>query len=100
LIIKYLTSDLIAFPSYIETFGLPLAEAACLGKEIICSDTDFAREVLNDYQGAEYLDAGNAHSWADSIEQKIIAEDRSKHDKLPYKFERTSGWDDFFRLVE
>ncbi|ANZ46341.1 glycosyltransferase [Cloacibacillus porcorum] len=38
------------FPSYIETFGLPLLEAKIHGTPVIAADTLFAKEILNDYQ--------------------------------------------------
>lgn len=41
--------SVLLFPSYIETFGYPLAEAAYLNTPVIASDTPFAREILEDY---------------------------------------------------
>lgn len=44
------------FPSYIETFGLPLAEAMQSGNPIIAADTSFAHEILADYGNAFFFD--------------------------------------------
>ncbi|MCR5775198.1 MAG: glycosyltransferase [Lachnospiraceae bacterium] len=43
------------FPSYIETFGMPLAEARQFGNPIIAADTEFAREVLEGYENAYFF---------------------------------------------
>ncbi len=100
LIIKYKAADLVVFPSYIETFGLPLAEAASLGKRIICSDTEFAREVLNNYAGAEYLGAKNALAWANAIEAVLKSGSRPTRGETDFQYQQTSGWNDFFKLLE
>lgn len=51
---KYRESVLI-FPSYIETFGLPLLEARMVGSMIISSNCDFAKEILRDYRNVRYF---------------------------------------------
>ena len=48
--------SILLFPSYIETFGLPLAEARSLGRPVIAADTPFAREILSGYDKAEFFD--------------------------------------------
>lgn len=99
LIKRYQSSDLILFPSYIETFGLPLAEAATLGKPIICSDLEFSREVLNGYSGALYVEYNNSMEWAKAI--KLMLEQESANDCrfIKYKYDQSSSWKDFFQLL-
>lgn len=55
----YFKSTLI-FASYIETFGLPLAEAMQTGNPILAAYTPFAREILSDYENAYYFDPFDA----------------------------------------
>ena len=55
----YYKSTLI-FASYIETFGLPLAEAMQTGNPILAAYTPFAREILSDYENAYYFDPFDA----------------------------------------
>lgn len=45
----YKSSDLMIFPSYIETLGLPLIEAQYFNLEILAIDLEYSREVLEDY---------------------------------------------------
>lgn len=63
----YNMSTVLLFPSYIETLGLPLVEAAMLGLPIIASDTDFAREVLIGYSGVTFLPVNDEYLWAKRI---------------------------------
>lgn len=51
----YRTATLI-FPSYIETFGLPLAEAKNVGAVILASDCPFSHEILDGYENAYFFD--------------------------------------------
>ncbi|MBE8822128.1 glycosyltransferase [Enterococcus faecium] len=44
------------FPSYIESFGLPLLEAKCFQTCILAANTDFSREILKDYSMVYYFD--------------------------------------------
>ena len=59
---QYATSTLI-FPSYIESFGLPLLEAKLTDAPIIAADTVFAREILDGYENVMYCDNNDIKSW-------------------------------------
>lgn len=50
------TESVLVFPSYIETFGLPLLEARMSGSPIVASDTPFSREILAEYAPVSYFD--------------------------------------------
>lgn len=93
----YINADAVLFPSYIETFGLPLAEAGVLGKRIICVDLPFSRDVLTGYQGAIFLDYQNAVQWADAIELVMRQQTVSKFP--PLSFEHGATWKDFFNYI-
>lgn len=56
--------DGLVFPSVIETLGLPLLEAASLGIPIIANDLGYAREVLNGYEGVDFVAVHDYESWA------------------------------------
>jgi len=60
---RYATSVLI-FPSYIETFGYPPAEASQLGSLILASDCPFCKDVLGTYENAYYFDPFDAEACA------------------------------------
>lgn len=50
-----LRKQVLLFPSYIETYGLPLAEAKSVNSLILAADTEFAREILVDYPNAYFF---------------------------------------------
>ena len=55
----YYSKSILLFPSYIETFGLPLLEAREHGCPIIASDCAFSREILEKYPRAVFFDPFN-----------------------------------------
>lgn len=55
----YYKKSILVFPSFIETFGLPLLEARVHRCPIIAADTPFAREILQKYELVEYFDYDN-----------------------------------------
>lgn len=59
----------LVFPSYIETFGYPLAEARLAGTIVLASDTPFSREVLGGYENAYFFDPFQPEQLAVLMEQ-------------------------------
>lgn len=92
----YKSCDLMLFPSYIETFGLPLIEAASFGIPILAADMDYAREVMVDYEGVKFLDYKDAKLWAKNI--ILLYNNRVRY--TPYYFNYETSWKDFFELIE
>lgn len=79
--------DALVFPSYIESFGLPMIEAAIKGIKVVAADMDFAREVLSDYEGAEFVDPFAVEAWVEAI-LGLKKEERFK----PLVIEKSSSW--------
>jgi glycosyltransferase involved in cell wall biosynthesis len=59
-VMELYSQSILIFPSYIETFGLPLLEARCCKSPVIASDMPFSREILEGYEYADYFDAFSA----------------------------------------
>lgn len=87
---RYCTSTLI-FPSYIETFGYPLAEARMVGAIVLASDTPFSREVLDGYENAYFFDPFEPQQLADLMEKVALGE-IEKLDVADCKCERGDSW--------
>ncbi len=91
-------SHVLLFPSYIETFGYPLAEGRAIGTLILASDCPFCREILQDYENACYFDPfdakGLAGLMADVMEEKI----RWNQVSMP-SGEQTSSWEAVVKVV-
>ena len=92
----YKACDLMVFPSYIESFPLPLIEAAVFGLPILVSDLNYAREVISGYKGAKFLDYKDAKLWAENIIK--LYNKRIKYE--PYSINYKTSWKDFFKLIE
>ncbi|MFD1110173.1 glycosyltransferase family 4 protein [Pseudoroseomonas ludipueritiae] len=65
----YHHAEAVLCTSMAEGFGLPLAEAARMGKPVICSDIPVFREVGG--QGAVYFPVGDAAALASTLEDWI-----------------------------
>jgi len=65
----YKSVDALLFPSVIETFGLPLLEAASFGLPIIASDLPYAKEVLVEYNNKILLQPYDIEKWAKVIQE-------------------------------
>lgn len=75
----YNTGTLI-FPSYIETFGVPLAEARQMNTLILASDCPFCHEVLDGYENAYYFNPFDEEGLASLMEQVIRGSIRIRRD--------------------
>ena len=69
---EYSNSTLI-FPSYIETFGLPLLEMRLLNRTILASDTQFSREILEGYNFVSYFQFDDYKKLAQLMENEMLS---------------------------
>ena len=92
----YKSCDLMLFPSYIESFPLPLIEAASFGLPILVADLPYAREVIVDYEGVKFLDYKDAKLWAKNI--ILLYNNRVRY--KPYYSNYETSWKDFFKLID
>jgi glycosyltransferase involved in cell wall biosynthesis len=93
----YQQVDVLVFPSYIETLGLPLIEAATEGLPVIASDLDYSREVLRGYEGVAFVPFDDVKQWAISF--KNIGSARNRRFE-PYVKKDTKSWNDFFDIIK
>lgn len=63
----YQTSDLILFPSKLETWGLPIVEAKEFQKPIFLADLPYAHETLGSYDKAKFIDVNDHQALAKLI---------------------------------
>ena len=93
----YQHATALVFPSFIETFGLPLTEAASFGLPIIVADLPYTREVLRGYEGATFIPYNDPEAWGKAI-LKLCSEPSRKY--LPLKQEQKSSWNAFFDAIK
>ncbi|WP_367362929.1 glycosyltransferase [Mesotoga sp.] len=92
---EYLESDIVLFPSKLETFGLPLAEAASLGKPVFVLDKPYAHDVLEGYGGVRYLE-DDPSLWAEKLEETLVT--RKLHFEQFVNYD-SGGWSRFVNLI-
>lgn len=68
---KYYTKSILIFPSYIESFGLPLLEAKMHRSPIIASDCAFSHEILEDYEKAVFFNPFDSEELSQRIAEKL-----------------------------
>jgi glycosyltransferase involved in cell wall biosynthesis len=88
----YKSCSRVLFPSLIESFGLPMLEAAKFGKPIACLPTGFGKEVLMNYEGAHFL-SDSPSEWANYLLSNEVNLYR------PFQPEFETNWTSFFDLV-
>lgn len=67
-------NNVLIFPSYIESFGLPLVEAALKADIILAADTEFSRELLRNYDNVYYYSYDNPKKLAKLMAKVIKGE--------------------------
>lgn len=65
------SKSILIFPSYIESYGLPLLEARRSGTFILASDTSFSREILEGYPNYTLFEYNDAKTLAKQMKQII-----------------------------
>lgn len=94
----YKNVDCLLFPSYMETLGLPLIEAASCGLKIIAADLPYAREVLRGYKGVTFAKYDDARIWSELILLETQKVKSVKYDK--FMLEERASWGEFFNIIK
>ncbi len=92
----YRNADLLVFPSVLETYGLPLMEGASFGLKVLAADLEYAREVLEGYNGAEFVKPHSTSDWAIAISKAMCERKRFS----PLIMKNNQGWGDFYNFVD
>lgn len=68
----YKSSDLLVFPSYLESLGLPLLEAKKFNMIILAADLEYSREILSDYKNVIFIKSFDKKMWKEKIWEKAL----------------------------
>lgn len=94
-VLETLSRSTLVFPSYIETYGLPLAEARALGSIVLAADLPYAREVLDGYSNAYFFDPASPDQLAALMRRvttKSIAKSQVHEAGAPQGSSGTPSW--------
>lgn len=67
----YYAGSVLLFPSFVESFGLPLLEAKTCGSPVIAADLGYAHDVLGDYPCASYFAPRDARALVELMKKYI-----------------------------
>ena len=94
-LVYYKSCSIVVFPSYIESFGLPLLEAAMFGKPLVVMDADYSREVISNYPQVIFAPQNSPDIWMHAI---LTALSQTQFNSYQPAYE--SNWNDFFCLIQ
>ncbi len=95
---KYKASTLV-FPSYIETYGLPLAEARRLNCIVLAADTEFSRELLNNYNNAYFFNYEKPDELAALMKKVALGNIKREHNAIVFNEDGLfDGWEKFHEI--
>lgn len=94
-------SKFVVYPSFFEGYGIPVAEAAVLGKYVVCSNTSSLPEVYP--ERSFYFEPGDVHSFASAVEAAQLATDITFLDRLDFSEiwsdHQSRSWDHTYKAV-
>jgi glycosyltransferase involved in cell wall biosynthesis len=70
-VLDHYSKSVLIFPSYIETFGLPMLEARMHESPVIASDMPFSHEILDGYERVKFFDSSDSETLAEHMETSI-----------------------------
>jgi len=70
-VLRLYSKTVLLFPSFVETFGLPLLEARMSNSPIICTDEPFCKEICAGYNNVTYFKYNNYGELADRMKEVI-----------------------------
>lgn len=95
----YKNSDVLLFPSKIESYGLPLVEAMIFGLYIVASNLPYANEVLENYGNVCYVNPNSIEDWQKAIIDAIKLH-RQKYDAVNVNYiSAPNTWNDFMGIA-
>lgn len=98
--LRTLSGSTLVYPSLIESYGLPLAEARSLGRLVLASDRSYAREVLEGYPNAYFFDPHVPKDLARLMHAVIKGEIRRIEGNVAVEPSPTTGWGRVVAILE
>ncbi len=98
-VMKMYENKVLLFPSYIESFGLPLIEAAVHADVILAADTEFAHELLANYNNVYYYKYDDSKELSHLMKKVINGEISSDGKALTLEDNGETLYDSIMEIV-
>jgi glycosyltransferase involved in cell wall biosynthesis len=96
----YSKSDVLLFPSKLETWGLPISEFKQFNKPIFVSDLPYARETVGKYHKVKFFDSSNPKELATLLTTYIKNQITYDHTtKIEYPAPKANNWERLFEIL-
>ena len=96
----YNDSDIVLFPSKLETWGLPISEAKEFSKPIILADLPYAYETLGSYNAACFVDVNDAVNLANKIKDVVDGGDIFSEVRYEMNSNTLSSWAELVKKIK
>jgi len=98
---SYLNYDALIFPSVLETWGLPIAEAKSFQMPILVSDMPYAHETIGNYHSVRFFDPYDPLKLAQLIMDLYLGKEQFFNHQFPSPRDPfTNSWDELFKMIE
>ena len=91
------TRSILIFPSYIETYGLPMMESRLHRGIVFASDLEFSREVLRGYENSYFFDPFDSKELSRLMEDVILGEIKYKEIQEDDFIKKNHEWEEFIK---
>ncbi len=92
----YIMSDILCFPSKLETWGLPITEAKNYGLHLMLADLPYAHETVGNYEAVSFFDPYDAKSLVNNL-KSVYSHDLFKANRLHES--SLDGWKQFVDFI-
>ncbi|MDR3051928.1 MAG: glycosyltransferase [Oscillospiraceae bacterium] len=99
-LLRQMRESALLFPSYIESYGMPVAEARALGSPVLAADTGFSRELLAGYPNARFFDPFSPQAMADAMAAVLTGKMAYRTESPQERAESASAWARVVGLLE
>lgn len=94
----YTKTDIVCFPSKLETWGLPISEAASFDIKLCCSDLPYAHETVGSYSKVNFFNPDCPESLYTALNSSLSGNHDGNESKLSDMFS-ISGWSEFAKFI-
>ena len=95
----YINSDVVAFPSKLETWGLPITEAKSFNKPILLADMPYAYETLGDYNLVKFINVNDYEELANTIKSIVLKKNVFSASKFKESTNTRNSWSELINKI-